>query len=80
MIFVTNRVRRERLKTCAGCKWFVEQTSSCGTYYPKAVMKGKVKRETVTEEIDGKEKTFKLCGCDMRQKTKWKVAKCPAGK
>lgn len=77
MIFTTTKNRNERFNICKSCEWFKEHTTSCGTFLPANMIKGKFKGDLVDV---GKKKKVRLCGCNMAQKTKFKSASCPAGK
>lgn len=63
MLFVTNQERDRRLKICQACKYFKEDTKSCGT-----ILRPRTLRNGVY-----------LCGCHMPTKTRFKAAKCGAG-
>ena len=64
MLFVTGQERARRLEICKACKYFKEDTQSCGTILRPRTLKNGVY----------------LCGCHMPTKTRFKVAKCGAGK
>ena len=64
MLFVTGQERARRLEICQACKYFKEDTKSCGTILRPRTLKNGVY----------------LCGCHMPTKTRFKVAKCGAGK
>ena len=64
MLFVTGQERSRRLEICKACKYFKEDTQSCGTILRPRTLKNGVY----------------LCGCHMPTKTRFKVAKCGAGK
>jgi hypothetical protein len=66
-IFVKPEVSAERMRTCKSCKFYKSETQSCGT-----LLLG----DTVTYYRN----KIKLCGCIMPIKTKFHMAKCPAGK
>lgn len=63
MLFVTPQERTRRLDICKGCKYYKENTKSCGTLLKPRTLRNGVK----------------LCGCYMPAKTKFKFSECPAG-
>lgn len=76
MIFTDQATRKKRLDLCEGCEYFNKQTSSCGTFLPKKMLQG----EFIGDEVEHKGRKVRLCGCDMRQKVKFKTARCPINK
>lgn len=76
MIFTDNKTKNERLAICQGCEFFKSEAFSCGTFLPTKILKGELKGD----EVEYKGKKYTLCGCNMRQKAKFKTAKCPVGK
>lgn len=72
-MFVPPKVRDERLSICRDCKFYKPKTGSCGTL----VIGNTVIEENAVTHYKAK---IKLCGCRMKWKTKYKFARCPAGK
>ena len=64
MLFVTGQERSRRLAICEACKYFKQETKSCGTILRPRNLKNGVY----------------LCGCHMPTKTRFKLASCGAGK
>jgi len=75
---VPANVRKERFETCRGCKYYKEQTHSCGTKF----IGNKIKDEESEDEntVTYYRRKARLCGCDMRLKTWLRLAECPVGK
>lgn len=71
MIFTKPSTRVERMKICESCEFFNVKHKTCGT--PRWVNPA---GDLV--EIEGRKRRVRLCGCDMRIKTKIKAASCPA--
>ena len=71
MIFVKDIEKQERLKICKACKYYKEETKTCGTF---RVLKPE--GDTITY----RKKKVKLCGCIMPLKTKFKGVSCPINK
>lgn len=63
MLFTTGQERNRRFEICKACKYFKEETQSCGT-----ILRPRTLRNGVY-----------LCGCHMPTKTRFKAAKCGAG-
>lgn len=64
MLFVSGQERSRRLAICEACKYFKQETKSCGT-----ILRPRTLRNGVY-----------LCGCHMPTKTRFKAASCGAGK
>ena len=65
-IFVKDSVRNERIETCRKCKHYTK-AKTCGT-------------PIVGKEVTHHKKKYKLCGCVMALKTKFKGQSCPLKK
>lgn len=63
MLFVTGQERARRLQICQSCKYYKENTKSCGT-----ILRPNTLRNGVY-----------LCGCHMPTKTRFKASSCGAG-
>ncbi len=73
---VPNTVRKERFDTCRGCKYYKEQTHSCGTKF----IGNKIDDQDDENVVTYYRRKARLCGCDMRLKTWLRLAECPVGK
>jgi len=71
MIFVNDIEKKRRLSICKACKYYKEETKTCGTF--RAI---KPKGDTITY----RKKKVSLCGCIMPLKTKFKGVSCPINK
>lgn len=74
MIFVDQSDRILRRSTCRSCEHYVPDTDSCGTL----ILAGLLKNEKGIHVQTGEQKP--LCGCVIKQKSKWALASCPLGK
>ena len=66
-IFVKPEISADRMRTCKACKFYNTTTQSCGTL-------------AIGDTVTYYRNKIKLCGCIMPLKTKFHMAKCPAGK
>ena len=71
MIFVKDKEKQRRLEICKACKYYKEETKTCGTF---RVLKPE------GDVITYRKKKVKLCGCIMPLKTKFKGVSCPINK
>ena len=67
MFTVTNEIYRERMNLCRRCKYFKQNTQTCGT-------------PVLGEEVTFRRKQYRLCGCIMPIKAKLKIASCSVNK
>jgi len=65
-LFVTDKIRNERLLTCKSCKYYTK-TNTCGPF-------------AIGKEVIYNEEKRRLCGCIMPLKVKFKAQACPLGK
>jgi hypothetical protein len=86
---VPARVKAQRINTCSQCKFFKEETMSCGTVMSlKGLVTGThgglVDPSEVAEDNVNNVKYYKkkvrLCGCYVMEKTKYAFESCPIGK
>ena len=86
---VPARVKAERINICSQCKYFKEETTSCGTLmnlknfvngtHGGLVDPSEVPDDTVNHVTYYKKKV-RLCGCDMMDAAKFSLKSCPLGK
>lgn len=86
---VPARVKAQRINICSQCKFFKEETMSCGKLMSiKGLLNGThgglVDPEEVADDTVNKVKYYKkkvrLCGCPIMDKTKYAFESCPIGK
>jgi hypothetical protein len=86
---VPARVKAQRINICSQCKFFKEETMSCGTLMSiKGLLTGThgglVDPEEVPNDTVNKVKYYKkkvrLCGCPVMDKAKYAFESCPIGK
>jgi len=86
---VPARVKAQRINICGQCKFFKEDTMSCGTVMSlKGLVTGThgglVDAEEIADDNVNKVKYYKkkvrLCGCYIMEKSKYAFESCPIGK
>lgn len=78
---VPQEVRHHRLTTCHSCKHFRKDTVSCGTkYFGKRLTQDEKDEADAANLVTMNKKKFRLCGCDMDEKTRYTFFSCPLGK
>lgn len=90
---VPARVRMARLNECGKCKFYNAEHESCGTPMSlKGLVTGRhgglVDPEEIEVDVDSQDlnlvkyykKKVRLCGCYVKEKTKYSFESCPIGK